>query len=202
VPNRELTSFEKPSRFFLLVDALLLDRLLAPFYRSFARSLGIRGKESVLELGCGTGRGSRHLAEVLDSSGHLTCLDTSAAICNEARRRLSKWDNVEVMAGDIRKMNLMPGSQDIAVIHFVLHDIEPPARPDILLAVTKALKPTGKLYIREPTRPAHGIPVHEICKLMAGVHLTELSGRKHRLGLMGHVYSGVFGKTSGDAKID
>lgn len=200
--NCEATSFEKPSRFFLLVDALLLDKLLAPFYRSFARSLGLQGDENVLELGCGTGRGSRHLAAALNSGGHLTCLDTSAAICNEARRRLSKWDNINVVAGDIRQMNLVPNSQDIAVIHFVLHDIQPPARHDILLAVTKALKPTGKLYIREPTKPSHGIPGDEICRLMAGVHLTELSGKEHRLGLMGYVFSGAFGKTSGDTKID
>jgi ubiquinone/menaquinone biosynthesis C-methylase UbiE len=105
------------------------------------------------------------------------------------------------MAGDIRDVNLEHESQDIAVIHFVLHDIEPPARSDILLVLAKMLKPTGRLYIREPTKPSHGIPKDEIRRLMASVHLTELRGNEHRLGLLRHVYSGVFGKKSRNIKI-
>jgi len=192
--NRKSSSFDNPSRLFLAVDALLIDPLMGPVYRGFVRSLVLDGNEDVLEVGCGTGRGSRHLAAALENGGRLTCMDNSTAQCREARRRLRSWQNTEVAVGDITKLALPPESQDVVVIHFMLHDVETEARADALQALSQVLKPAGLFHIREPTKASHGIPVEEIRLLMKGAGLTERRGREHRLGVFGRVYSGVYEK--------
>jgi ubiquinone/menaquinone biosynthesis C-methylase UbiE len=195
-------SFDHPSRGFLIVDALFLNPLLAPLYRGFVATLGLRGCEDVLELGSGTGSGSRHLAAALRNGGRLTCVDTSGPLCGVAARRLRGFNNAEVLAGDIRSLGLPTASQDRVVIHFMLHDIGPECREETLAALAQILRPNGQLQIREPTKPSHGIPVDDLREFMRGAGLRELHGREHNvaMGLLGRVYTGVFEKESISAR--
>ncbi len=57
----------------------------------------LNGDMNVLELGCGAGRISRHIAEQV---GSLTCTDVSRAMVAEARRNLAGRANVRVAQTD------------------------------------------------------------------------------------------------------
>ena len=192
MPSGSNSSFDNPSWVFLAVDRVLLSPLLAPIYRGFVSQMGLEGDERVLELGSGTGSGSRHLAAVLSNGGRLVCLDTSKALCAVARRRLARWPSVEVVAGDVADAQLPGEPYDVAVIHFMLHDVEPARRPGFVQAVTQKLVPGGVLQIREPTKQSHGMPASEIRELMHDARMRELRGREHRLGLLGRVFTGSF----------
>ncbi len=187
--------FEKPNRAELWLHVLVAHGLLSRAYRRYARQLGLAGHESVMDFGCGTGALSRHLAPLLlAGGGRLTCVDTSAALLAVARRSLRRFPNVEFRCGNLAELEVADGSFDAVVIHFMLHDVPAEARPETLAAVAGKLKPTGRLFVREPTRPGHGIRPEEIRRLAAGAGLTEQS---HALGggrLLGPQYSGVFAR--------
>ena len=55
----------------------------------YMNQLGIRGNETILDFGYGSGAGSRHLAKKLyQSNGHLTCVDNMH--CTRFRKGLMK----------------------------------------------------------------------------------------------------------------
>lgn len=82
------SDFQAPGLLDLLSDALLQHGLARRLYSGYADSLGLQGNEKVLELGCGSGALSRHIASRLSQGSRLTCLDTSKAWIEVARRRL------------------------------------------------------------------------------------------------------------------
>jgi SAM-dependent methyltransferase len=57
----------------------------------------LHAEDVALELGCGAGRVSRHLAERV---AHLICTDVSPTMVAEARRNLAGIENIEVSATD------------------------------------------------------------------------------------------------------
>ena len=64
---------------------------------------------------------------------------------------------------------------DIISILYVLHDIDPDSRAEVLTALARTLKSTGKVCIREPIKSTHGIPVNELRRLFKNAGLREVS---------------------------
>jgi len=188
------SDFQTPGLLDLLSDALLQHGLARRLYRGYADSLGLQGNEKVLELGCGSGALSRHIAARVSRGGHLTCLDTSNAWIEVARRRLRRFTNVDLVPADILEADVQDGAFDVAVVHFVLHEIQPEQREKIICTLSRKLKDDGKLFVKEPTKEDHGIPVEQIQQIMAGCGLSELSSTISPLILHGLIYAGVFGK--------
>lgn len=173
-------SFARPASLEILLEQIIGHWLLSPFYRSFVKGLDLDGHECILEFGCGGGNLSRHLARVLRNNGALTCLDTSEYWLGRAQRRLKRFVNIRFDSRDIRKNPLPEGSMDVAVVHYVLHDIEEPARDEIVRALAKSLRPGGRICIREPMAKGHGMNPEAIRTLMnrAGMKETRAVARK------------------------
>ena len=171
------TDFRKWSKLKVFGFSFFTNFFLAPYYRKFIGALKLKGQERVLELGAGTGAASRHLAAALQQGGSLVCTDISVPLQNEARRVLKKYHNVEFKLGDDSAIDVPEHSMDLALVHFVLHDIPAQDRPTALRTLHRALKPQGRLVLREPINPAHGLPVEEIEKLthQAGFRILEHS---------------------------
>ena len=55
-------NFENPDFLFMLVDGRLVPRLFPFFYRRYADTIELRGNESVLDFGAGSGGIAMHLA--------------------------------------------------------------------------------------------------------------------------------------------
>lgn len=169
--------FEKPSFLFILED-MLKSFLGGPlFYNAYIKSFGLNGDEKVLDFGCGGGTGSQCLIKFLNENGHLTCVDASSFWMKKAERRLRKYPNVECKTGDIRKLDIPDSSFDVISIIHVIHDIEPAERQDTVNALSRKLKTGGSLFIREPIKKSHGMPIEEIQTLLSNA---GLKGTEHK----------------------
>lgn len=166
--------FDHPSFLFVLEDRLK-NLLGGPLlYNSYFKAFRLTGNERVLDFGCGGGAGSRCLAKLLNSSGHLTCIDISDYWINKAKRTLNNFSDVECLAGDIRELDIPENSFDIISIFHVIHDILPDDRQSIVDRLSRLLAVDGKIFIREPIKESHGMPVQEIQSLLTGGGLTEV----------------------------
>jgi ubiquinone/menaquinone biosynthesis C-methylase UbiE len=188
--------FENPDFKHLLFDAFFNSELVSnivPLYKSYVQRLGLTGTETILEFGSGTGGASRHLAKILlRGNGRLICVDTSHALTKIARKRLRKYPNVEFRVGDIRELNIDDAPCDGIFIHFTLHDVEADAREGIVKSLVSRLKPTGKVYLREPLKEGHGMPVDEIRALMSDAGLEEWTSELGKSLIVGPMYTAVY----------
>jgi len=154
-----------------LIDYQLRSRFYHPNY---VKSLGLAGTERVLEFGSGGGSISRVLAGALSPEGALTCVEISPYWIEKARHRLKAFSNISYHLGDITQMALPADHFDTVIMHFVLHDIEPATRAEIVSTLAQCLRPEGSLFIREPANPLHGMPLSEIRSLMRNAGLREI----------------------------
>ena len=195
--------FEKPDRGHLLSDALLNSRLLIaiwPFYRRYVESLNLNGDERVLEFGSGTGAASRHLADILrKGNGHLTCVDTSEAMADIAKKRLRKYSNVEIKVGDIRTLDVKDCSHDAVFIHFTLHDVEESIRLDTVKVLARKLNTDGKLFIREPTERFKAMSVEAMREVLSAGGFKEHSYSLTKAPLFGPMYEAVYVKAAANS---
>ena len=99
----------------------------------------------VLEPGCGTGRLSEVLAQVVGPSGHLAAMDISQGMVEACRKRVAglSWVRVEQMAVE----DFQPGedSFDRVVCHQVFPHFDD--QPAALAHLVKLLKPGGVLTV-------------------------------------------------------
>ena len=119
------------------------------FYRDYAKSLGLKGGEHVLDFGCGDGKLSKQIAPLLPN-GQLTCIDIDAHRIALAKKRLNVFCNTDIKHEDIRKLPTPREPYDIVVTQIVFHDITPQNREETIIALTNWLDEGSILYIREP----------------------------------------------------
>jgi ubiquinone/menaquinone biosynthesis C-methylase UbiE len=179
--------FEHPSFLFILEDKLkcLLGGPL--FYNSYLKTFGLTGSERVLDFGCGGGAGSVCLARLLNTSGELTCVDVSKYWIDKAEHRLRRYRNAKCLVGDIRKLDIPESRFDIISIIHVIHDIAPADRHGVTDRLARLLDRNGKLFIREPIKESHGMPVSEIVTLLTNSGLSETQANVSK-----SEYRGVF----------
>jgi ubiquinone/menaquinone biosynthesis C-methylase UbiE len=91
------------------------------------------------------------------------------------------------MAGDIRKLDIADNSFDVISIIHVIHDIHPEERQSIIDNLARLLDKNGKIFIREPIKESHGIPVSEILTLLKNSGLSEIHSEVAK-----SEYKGVF----------
>jgi ubiquinone/menaquinone biosynthesis C-methylase UbiE len=165
-----------PPPLLRIIEEELIDyRIRSRFYHpKYVKTMGLSGSERVLEFGSGGGCVSHALAKTLSPDGALTCVEISPYWVEKAKRRLKAFSNIEYLQGDITRMPVPENHFDTVIIHFVLHDITPTDRIDIVSALAKCLRPEGTLIIREPANPWHGMPLSDIRTLMRDAGLREI----------------------------
>ncbi|HEU4572749.1 MAG TPA: class I SAM-dependent methyltransferase, partial [Candidatus Limnocylindrales bacterium] len=93
-------------------DAATYDRVAAPQTRwggAVLERLPLRGAETVLDAGCGSGRVTEQLVERLPN-GHVIALDASPSMIDEARRRLARYgDRITYVVADLNEPFELPG---------------------------------------------------------------------------------------------
>ena len=182
--------FDNPSALFRFEDRLkgLIGGPLyyAPYFKSRG---GFRGDEQVLDFGCGGGVSTRCIAAELTRGGSVTGVDISSYFSELARKRVARYPLVRVLHGEITEVDLKPQSFDLISIVHVIHDIPRAKRSATVQALGELLKPEGRLWIWEPTRPSHGMPAEEIRSLIAEAALRQVSAE-----FRGNEFKGVFEK--------
>jgi trans-aconitate 2-methyltransferase len=85
--------------------------------------LPLRGDETVLDLGCGTGRVTAQLLERLGSDGRVIGVDGSARMVEDAARRLGDDPRASFVQQDLLKLEIAPPA-DAAVSSATFHWIK------------------------------------------------------------------------------
>ena len=106
-------------------DAATYHRQAAPqedWGREVLARLELKGDETVLDAGCGSGRVTRLLLERLPR-GRVIGVDASPSMIEEARRHLGEDDRVQLMASDLLEIELAEPVDAIfsnATFHWIL----------------------------------------------------------------------------------
>ncbi|MCU1684176.1 MAG: Trans-aconitate 2-methyltransferase [Amycolatopsis sp.] len=126
-------------------DARSYDSLPLPHRRWGAgvlERLALSGDESVLDLGCGTGRDAELLLDAFPQ-GRVVAVDGSAQMLAQLRSRLAdRLDRVTVLEADIREPLTLDDSVDAAISVATLHWL--PDHDVVFRSVAAALRPGGR----------------------------------------------------------
>ncbi|HEY1406510.1 MAG TPA: class I SAM-dependent methyltransferase, partial [Spirochaetota bacterium] len=139
-------NFQNPGRVMLFLFEV--KRFLSTkSIREYCESLDLKGNEKIMEIGSGTGIVTRYLSRELKRRGKVVCVDTSKALMDVARSNLRDVCNVEFFDGPLQSLNYADGSFDAAVIHYMLHDVDPSGREALLRSAFRLLAPKGTVYL-------------------------------------------------------
>jgi SAM-dependent methyltransferase len=107
--------------------------------------LGLRGGESVLEIGCGTGPTTERLVELVGPAGRVVAVDISEPMLAVARQRVAALGhaNAQFLLGDAQVFAFEPAAFDLATSRMgVMFFADPVAA---FANIVRALKPGGRL---------------------------------------------------------
>jgi trans-aconitate 2-methyltransferase len=129
-------------------DARTYDSLDLPHKRwgsGALERLGLRGDETVLELGCGSGRDTERLLEALPH-GRVVAVDGSQQMLEQLRARLGDGDGrLQVLHRDLRKPFDLDGPFDAVMSVATFHWL--PDHRHIFDELAKVVRPGGRLSI-------------------------------------------------------
>ena len=118
-------------------DELYGDRFHLAAFAAFAQREWVVG-----DLGCGTGQVSAAIAPFVR---HVVAVDASAAMLQAAKKRLQRFDNIDLRRGDLEALPIDDARLDAATLMMVLHHVPEPERA--LREVARVLKPGGALLV-------------------------------------------------------
>jgi ubiquinone/menaquinone biosynthesis C-methylase UbiE len=132
--------------FYPLFEILLL---LPPGIRAKAVAcLGLKSGDSVLEVGCGTGRNLPHLLRAVGPAGHIYGVDYSEGMLAKAKQLCwrNQWKNVTLLCEDAAQV-LLPSLVD-GVLFSLSYAVAPEPRK-VLAQAWKYLRPGGHIVIMD-----------------------------------------------------
>ena len=143
---------------------------LAPFYTVFelvflmppgirtraVAAMDLKPGDSVLEVGCGSGRNLKHLVEAVGPAGRVYGADISEGMLAQAKKLCDRngWRGVTLLQGDAVRLSL-PEKVDGAL--FSLSYATMIQRREILRHAWDQLKPGGQLVIMDARIPKNAI---------------------------------------------
>ncbi len=107
--------------------------------------LGLKGGESLLEIGCGTGALTVPVAEAIGEGGRLVAVDISEPMLGAARQRVGERGlrNVTLLHGDAQVFAFEPAAFDLATSRMGVMFFADPAAA--FRNIGGALRPSGRL---------------------------------------------------------
>lgn len=117
-----------------------LGQILDPTTRMVLTDAGLRPGWRVVDVAAGAGTLTVWLADQVGAHGHVTAIDIDP-------RHIGKGENITVLHGDIRNIDLQPGSRDAVVCRLGL--MHWPDRHAILARLVEALRPGGAIVVAD-----------------------------------------------------
>ncbi len=129
---------------FLGTADIMRRQVLVPLSAAIA-ARGQRGLRLV-DIACGTGR---FLREVKNSWPRLTVtgVDLSPFYLARARRYLAPWSKAAMVLAAAESLPFATGSQDLATLIYLLHELPPRVRPKVAQEAARILAPGGTLVV-------------------------------------------------------
>jgi SAM-dependent methyltransferase len=130
--------------------------------RKAVARLELKPGDTVLEVGCGTGRNLRLLREAVGSSGQVVGVDASSEMLARARRLVAKhgWTNVRLIHHDAANL-ILDGKIDGAL--FSLSYSVLPDREAVLSNVWGMMRSDGRLVVMDA-----GLPASRLGRVLTG----------------------------------
>lgn len=128
-----------------IAQEAFLDAMMATILDRLLERTDIRPKETVLDIGCGTGASTLAAAIKTGPAGHVTGLDIAEQLLNRARRRSDDAGlrNTSFVLADAQTHPFVPDSFDAVISRFGLMFFDSPVAAFANMA--KGLKPNGRL---------------------------------------------------------
>ncbi len=187
--------FVNPPKAFVWFDGVVAPRLLGRVYRDFARTVTLQGSDNVLEFGCGSGGVAERLMPRLPD-GALTAVDISPPMVRIAERRLQRYAHARCLVGPIETLSLQDAAFDLVVIHNALHDVVEAEQSNVVNTFARILRAGGRVCLREPTQPSHGIAPSALRKLFADAGFHEVRFEEHKAFVIGPIVDATFAAPS------
>jgi ubiquinone/menaquinone biosynthesis C-methylase UbiE len=117
---------------------------------SLARALRGNDQRKVKLADLASGNG-RFLRQVLAAFPRIpaTGLDLSPAYCDEARKRLADWPQVEIVNGAIEQAPFEDATFDAATCVYLFHELPPRVRRDAAREIARIVKPGGVFVLAD-----------------------------------------------------
>lgn len=151
--NRELGAFSNVDAtdtkdFIGRLDRMQNDEGFGAYKRQSFQSLAISPGATVADIGCGAGDDAAALARLVGPEGHVTGVDISTGMIEEAGNRFAGTENLDFVAAPADKLPFETGSLDaIRADRVLIHVPEPDAAIREMLRV---LRPGGRIALSEP----------------------------------------------------
>ena len=133
-------------------------------HRTAVQLSNIRPGDVVLEVACGTGRGTLEIAARLQGAGKLYAMDLTDAMLARARRRLQRHallDNVELRVGDAHQLPFPDHTFDHVYNAYMLDLIDASRIPVVLSEFRRVLKPGGRLTLVNMSKQNNRMTLYE-----------------------------------------
>ena len=120
------------------------------------RLANIQPGEHVLDVACGTGRGTVGLAQAVGPNGTVDALDLSEAMLGQSRIKIEKLglhDRVQFKQGNARELPYPDGTFDLVYNGYMFDLIPLNGFAPILKEMARVLKPGGRLVLVNMSKP-------------------------------------------------
>ena len=120
------------------------------------RLADIQEGQHVLDVACGTGRGTVGLAQAVGLNGRVDALDLSEALLEQARTKIEKLelsDRVHFKQGNARELPYPDETFDLVYNGYMFDLIPLDSFMPILKEMARVLKPGGKLVLVNMSKP-------------------------------------------------
>ena len=138
------------------------------------QALKLKPGQTVCDLGCGNGFYTLKLANIVGPDGRVLAVDMQKQMLDMLRRsmRREKIDNIETILATPADPMLPEATLDLVLMVDVYHEVSHPEQ--ILAAVRKSLKPTGRMVLVEFSMEDDDLPINKLHKMSKEQILKEI----------------------------
>ena len=121
------------------------------FYRGFIqkaiKAMDIQPGDTILDLGCGTGRNALIMVKYLGDNGEITGMDVSSIMKRQFNKKFARHENIVFLRQRIDLPFSLSKQYDKIFISFVIHGFPHEVRHTVLKNVDRNLKPSGVFFM-------------------------------------------------------
>ncbi|QDT41022.1 putative methyltransferase YcgJ [Gimesia alba] len=166
------------------------------------KALKLQPGMAVADIGAGSGVISVILAEHVSPGGKVYAVDVQQEMLDLLAKKLKKVgvDNIHPVLGTQKSPGLKPESIDLAIMVDVYHEFEFPY--EMMLEISKALKPKGRVVLVEYRKEDPAVPIKLVHKMSEAQAKKEVSRPelnlkwKETIGVLPRQHILVFEKTT------